>query len=339
MDEADTRADTDDGREKFNRAERGRSIELETMENNRFERLRHFGEELPKAWYAFTGSNFNVYENKSYTGYDITDIIPNTAAAKDIIRQAKERLRDGANTDVGTFDNWTDKVFQYRGGSNTGYSSRVRYDGTATPDDGMDVRAQGSENGRLFDRAREHKKENTSRNKQLSDKIDYLNYRLNNDETLTKEQKTAIRRELKKTREKLRERITPTRFSMASPIEGTDRLVALHNINSDGLAGALELGGLAMPSFAVMNAGTIQRGYGDITIVASKDSINPKNNDTSIYAGDAWTPTFPDVGIKIREDAAEAAESKVRALLEKAGYDKDYSLALDEDNLQDQITR
>ncbi len=49
----------------------------------------------------------------------------------------------------------------------------------------------------------------------------------------------------------LSERFNPenedTRLSMATPIEEADRLAALHNINSDGLAGALELGGRPVP--------------------------------------------------------------------------------------------
>ena len=39
---------------RFSRAQRGRSVEIETMENNRFERLRAMRGHLPKEWFAFT---------------------------------------------------------------------------------------------------------------------------------------------------------------------------------------------------------------------------------------------------------------------------------------------
>ena len=40
------------------------------------------------------------------------------------------------------------------------------------------------------------------------------------------------------------------RFSMKLPVEETDELIAWHNISSSKIDEAIELGGLAMPSFA-----------------------------------------------------------------------------------------
>lgn len=105
------------------------------------------------------------------------------------------------------------------------------------------------------------------------------------------------------------------KFSMEMPAEETDRLVALHNISESGLLSALELGGLAMPSFAVMRAGTIQNGYGDITIVAGKDSIDPKIKNQSIFGGDAWTPTFPEISYKISKTEQNRIVKRIESLL------------------------
>ena len=58
------------------RAQRGRSIEIETMENNRFERLRQFKEDLPRFWYAYTRKYMYVYENYTYTDYNIVGKVP-----------------------------------------------------------------------------------------------------------------------------------------------------------------------------------------------------------------------------------------------------------------------
>ena len=61
--------DTMDATRYSAKASRGRTIELETMENNRFQRLRQFGENLPAEWYAYTDEYFYVYSNQSYTDY------------------------------------------------------------------------------------------------------------------------------------------------------------------------------------------------------------------------------------------------------------------------------
>jgi hypothetical protein len=53
------------------RSERGRSIELETMENNRFERLRQFHGDLPAQWYAYSGKYFYIYSNHTFMDYTI----------------------------------------------------------------------------------------------------------------------------------------------------------------------------------------------------------------------------------------------------------------------------
>ena len=140
--------------------------------------------------------------------------------------------------------------------------------------------------------------------------------------------------------QRFNEKKADPRFSMKAPVEETDRLIAWHNISSSVIDGAIELGGFAMPSFAVKPADQAHEGYGDISVIARRESIDPEQSkDQSIFAGDAWTPVFPETGVKINERAARTAENRVRALLEAAGMTGYYSLALDADNLADQIKR
>lgn len=112
-----------------------------------------------------------------------------------------------------------------------------------------------------------------------------------------------------------------TKFSMASNIEETDRMIAWHNISSSSIDSALELGGLAMPSFAVKPANNAHTSYGDISVIARKESIAPNGKTQMIYGGDAWTPTFPSVDYKISNPASNELYDKVVSIIKNHGAD------------------
>lgn len=87
-----------------------------------------------------------------------------------------------------------------------------------------------------------------------------------------------------------------TRFSMKSPVEQTDTLIALHNLTESKLLGDLRLGGFPMPSIAVTRMDVPHTNFGDITLVMDRRSIDPRANRRNVvYSADAWTPTFPQV--------------------------------------------
>lgn len=134
------------------------------------------------------------------------------------------------------------------------------------------------------------------------------------------------------------------RFSMKTPVEETRKMIAWHNINSSNIDGVLELGGLAMPSFAIKPSDIGHGTYGDISIIASKDSIDPKvSKSQMIFGGDAWTPMFPDVNIKASEKVAKRIDERLKGIL---GIKRSNELpgnlrypAIDTSNLQDQLQR
>jgi len=86
---------------------------------------------------------------------------------------------------------------------------------------------------------------------------------------------------------------------MKDPIEASGNLVAVHNLNGRKLTEALELGGLPMPSIGITKAGMGMDGYGDISFVFDRETINPADRRNRVYGADAWTPTKPDVGYKL----------------------------------------
>lgn len=129
------------------------------------------------------------------------------------------------------------------------------------------------------------------------------------------------------------------RFSLSSPVEETDRFIASHNLNAEKMRGALELGGLAMPSVAMTPANIAHTGYGDITVVFGKDSVDPKDKRNQIFSDDAYTPTVPEAGYKISSDVTKRLRERIDALLDGLPSDLRSKVALDTENIRDNIQR
>jgi hypothetical protein len=82
------------------------------------------------------------------------------------------------------------------------------------------------------------------------------------------------------------------KFSMEKPVEETDKLVALHNLTEKNLRDTLELGGLPMPSIAIVQAQAGYAKYGRISIVFSKSTIDPHaERDKACVGGGAGAQT------------------------------------------------
>ena len=89
------------------------------------------------------------------------------------------------------------------------------------------------------------------------------------------------------------------KFSMETPIEETRNLIALHNKDEASIISALELGGLPMPSIAVVKATEGHSQYGPISLVFSKGTIDPQaDSRNKVYGADAWTPTHSNARIE-----------------------------------------
>lgn len=69
-------------------------------------------------------------------------------------------------------------------------------------------------------------------------------------------------------------------------------LIAYHNTNETALMNALESGGLAVPSIAITNRNFDYDNFGNITLVGTRDLIDPANN-TDVYNRDAYTTRTP----------------------------------------------
>ena len=86
-------------------------------------------------------------------------------------------------------------------------------------------------------------------------------------------------------------------------------LVAYHNTNEKALMSALEAGGLAVPSIAITNREFDYDNFGNITLIGTRDLIDPANR-TDVYSRDAYTTRTPRTEYKKMKSADLKAFAK-----------------------------
>ena len=130
------------------------------------------------------------------------------------------------------------------------------------------------------------------------------------------------------------------KFSLKAPVEETKNLLALHNLTEKNLLDAAKLGGLPMPSIAIVKADEGHGEYGDISFVFSKDTIDPQLfRSNKVYGYDAWTPTAPQVEYEVNEKAAKKIHDLFNRMQREKGRsfaDPLYSAA---NTLEDELNR
>ena len=81
------------------------------------------------------------------------------------------------------------------------------------------------------------------------------------------------------------------RFSIAPENEN---LVVLHNLSAAKLRRAVKLGGLPVPSLAIVDAEKSDfSNFGEISLVADKNLIDPKRKGNKVFNADAYSPRAP----------------------------------------------
>lgn len=130
------------------------------------------------------------------------------------------------------------------------------------------------------------------------------------------------------------------KFSLKGVVEDNGELLALHNLTEKNLLDALELGGLPMPSIAVVRAETGHTKYGDISLVLDKSSIDPQADwRNKVYGGDAWTPTAPKIEYEPTKQAEDRLRDKYYDLARRIGYDKARPLYNYATDLEEELNR
>lgn len=120
-------------------------------------------------------------------------------------------------------------------------------------------------------------------------------------------------------------------------------LVGLHNMSAEGLKGADELGGFAMPSIAITKDSMGHNEFGDISLLMRTSAFDPKvNSKNKLYSRDAWTPTFPGIVNKANVKHIVAVSKRLLDTLpadvrKAIGHNETYRL-LYEDGIQEKFT-
>lgn len=137
------------------KALRGRSVEIETMENNRFERLRQFHGNLPSEWYAFSGNYFYIYSNQSHTEYTILSKVSITNTNRQHINNFVEAIEDGINGSTEILNYWVKNFRRGKGRYTWNYVGTSDV-GPTKRHDGLDVSASKSDNSGNIGGSREN---------------------------------------------------------------------------------------------------------------------------------------------------------------------------------------
>ena len=112
-------------------------------------------------------------------------------------------------------------------------------------------------------------------------------------------------------------------FSMRENVEETKELVAVHNMQVSELERTLDLGGLPMPSIAIIKAKSGHSEYGDVSLVFPKSTIDPKaSRNNKVYGGDAWTPVYPTIEYKPNAKVTKKINDKYYSFSKKFGYEE-----------------
>ena len=129
-------------------------------------------------------------------------------------------------------------------------------------------------------------------------------------------------------------------FSLKAPVEETKNLLALHNLTEKNLLDAAKLGGLPMPSIAIVKADEGHGEYGDISFVFSKDTIDPQLfRANKVYGYDAWTPTAPQIEYEVNEKAAKKIHDLFYRMERAKGRDFADPLYSAANTLEDELNR
>jgi phage-Barnase-EndoU-ColicinE5/D-RelE like nuclease5/Large polyvalent protein associated domain 22 len=99
-------------------------------------------------------------------------------------------------------------------------------------------------------------------------------------------------------------------FEQATPQE-PNNLIAQHNLSSENLLHAEHMGGLPVPSLAVTTKENPIKGFGDITLLADKGLIDPKNG-AKVFGSDIYSPRYPSIEVKLDRSALKNLNSTLK---------------------------
>ena len=114
----------------------------------------------------------------------------------------------------------------------------------------------------------------------------------------------------KESGEKVTFNATPVQSQL--PIDSDKSLMVIHNLGEKKMNGILDLGGIPVPSIAVTDPNIVDHnGFGDISLLFDKSTIDPADIRNEIYDRDIWSPTQPQIDYNIDENKLEEVSNKL----------------------------
>lgn len=102
----------------------------------------------------------------------------------------------------------------------------------------------------------------------------------------------------------LSERFNPEKADVRYSAKDIPSLVGVHNISLEKLRKVIKMGGLANPSVAVIDADKqTHEDYGEYSLILPKNMVDARQGkNAGTWAGDAWTPTYPQITKRMSKD-------------------------------------
>lgn len=114
----------------------------------------------------------------------------------------------------------------------------------------------------------------------------------------------------KESGEKVTFNVTPLQSKL--PIDSDKSLMVIHNLGEKKMNGILDLGGIPVPSIAVTDPNIVDHnGFGDISLLFDKSTIDPADKRNEVYDRDVWSPTQPQIDYNIDKNNLEEVSNKL----------------------------
>jgi hypothetical protein len=102
---------------------------------------------------------------------------------------------------------------------------------------------------------------------------------------------------------------SPMRESFVPGVEAGKEMIVHHNISPEKLARVEKIGGMPVPSIAVSNVDNPMMGFGDISLIGSKEMAVPSAKNP-VYGFDAYTARAPKIDYQIDQKSKKALEKQ-----------------------------
>ena len=103
------------------------------------------------------------------------------------------------------------------------------------------------------------------------------------------------------------------RESFVSGVEAGKELIVHHNISPQKLANVQKVGGMPVPSIAVSNVDNPMLGFGDISLIGSKEMAIPSAKNP-VFGFDAYTARAPKIDYEIDTKSRKALEKSLSGI-------------------------